>query len=161
MFCLFIPCGDEIMSDESPSRSNQVIVRQSMDHHLQLSQLLLSRLLLITLLFNRGYLQRQLVYFLLRPPQQAVVLVTLIRVLQQPLDQESVPRNLLEWFCQQVCQAQLADLPLLSHVLEESVKSGFCGPSNLDGIICSLDITDKCSVRIYYCLLSKLKRSSF
>lgn len=129
-----------------------------MDHDLQLSQLLLSCLLLIALLLNRGYLQRELVYFLLRPPEQAVVLVTLISVLQQSLDQEPVARNLLEWFGQQVSQAQLADLSFLSHILEEPVESRFCGPSNFDGIISSLDITDKCSVRINYALLGKLKR---
>ena len=129
-----------------------------MDHDLQLSQLLLSGLLFIALLLNHGYLHCQLVYFLLRPPQQTVVLVTLVSVLQQPLKEKSVAGNLLEWFGQQVRQAQLADLPFLSHVLQEPIKSRFGGAGNLDGIVSSLDITDKCCVRINYGFLGKLKR---
>ena len=75
----------EVVAQESPSRGHQVVVSEAVDENLQLAELLLPHLLLVTLLLHVVDLQSQLVDLLLCPPQQGEVGVLCLCVLHQPL----------------------------------------------------------------------------
>ena len=71
-------------------------------------------------------------------------------------EQRHLARDPLEWFSQEVGQTEPLHLPS-PHVLQESVKCRLGRPSNLDGVVSSLDIADKPGVGIHHTLLSELQ----
>ena len=167
--------GHQVVAQQSPSRGDQVVVSEAVDENLQLAELLLPHLLLVALLLHVVDLQSQRVDLLLGPPQQGEVSVVGLRVLhqalkqtfsagnilQQPpalsyLEEETVARDPLEWFGEEVGQTE--PLHLASpHVLQEPVKGGLRSPGYLDGVISSLHIANKPGVGIHHALLSELE----